>query len=435
MTDYTEFLAAHVLAQDEVVTYRTLSRALKVNVHVAKQMLYDFHATQNAIKPGSVIATYAIFGKLKAKDTDVSMEDNPELTVVSDPIDTQTLTIVAQGRLERILATYESVSALHVYSIGITLGNDLQLISQAPALCEPDAKCDPLENIKVYGGISNSHTHRRSHRPNPIAPITQPIAKVEAPSAKQNFKALEPGKSTTKLPFGKAPPASSTSKANVALSESSTKTSQKTLAMSQTATSKKAPGKGSNIMQSFAKAASRPAKPKPEAEKGTSEEPPEDTVMLSDDGDDDESIINPELEAEAEIARKAREEKQSQLRRMMDEDDEESEDTKEEEDVPMEEVSEEVAPAELEKTEIITASSNGRKRGRRQVMKKKQTMDSNGYFVTVQEKAWESFSEDEEPPAAKHRSSAAPASAATSTKPKKGAPKGQGNIMSFFQKR
>lgn len=37
MEKYTEFLATHIFAQDEIVTYRALSRALKVNVNVAKQ--------------------------------------------------------------------------------------------------------------------------------------------------------------------------------------------------------------------------------------------------------------------------------------------------------------------------------------------------------------------------------------------------------------
>lgn len=51
--------------------------------------------------------------------------------------------------------------------------------------------------------------------------------------------------------------------------------------------------------------------------------------------------------------------------------------------------------------------------------------------VTQQEKGWESFSEEETAPPAKKKVEVA----AQPAKPKKAAPKGQGNIMSFFGKK
>jgi DNA polymerase delta subunit 3 len=92
--------------------------------------------------------------------------------------------------------------------------------------------------------------------------------------------------------------------------------------------------------------------------------------------------------------------------------------------------------------------SDGRRRGRRRIMKKKTVQDEEGYLgmsaplilqicllitpfvVTREEPAWESFSE-EEPAPKKPKVSVAPPAA----KPKKAAPKGQGNIMSFFSKK
>lgn len=53
-------------------------------------------------------------------------------------------------------------------------------------------------------------------------------------------------------------------------------------------------------------------------------------------------------------------------------------------------------------------------------------------LVTVQEKGWESFSEDEPAQPPKKQVEAASSQPA---KPKKAAPKGQGNIMSFFSKK
>lgn len=37
MDDYKKYLAEQVVSEDQIVTYRTLSRALKVNVNIAKQ--------------------------------------------------------------------------------------------------------------------------------------------------------------------------------------------------------------------------------------------------------------------------------------------------------------------------------------------------------------------------------------------------------------
>lgn len=108
-------------------------------------------------------------------------------------------------------------------------------------------------------------------------------------------------------------------------------------------------------------------------------------------------------------------------------------------------------PAELK--EEVTVHG-GRRRGKRQVMKKKTVKDDEGYLgknhvsipiaatppcrpelislviVTVEEPVWEEFSEDEpaQPPAKKKPAVTAP-KAKPATKP------GQGNIMAFFGKK
>jgi DNA polymerase delta subunit 3 len=79
--------------------------------------------------------------------------------------------------------------------------------------------------------------------------------------------------------------------------------------------------------------------------------------------------------------------------------------------------------------EVPTVSTQGgRRRGRRQVKKKKTIKDEEGYLVTKEELVWESFSEDEPAPPLKTKLTAT-----------KGADKGKGgqkgNIMSFFSKK
>ena len=104
------------------------------------------------------------------------------------------------------------------------------------------------------------------------------------------------------------------------------------------------------------------------------------------------------------------------------------------------------ASAEQEEQPTVTVA-DGRRRGRRKVMKKKTTKDAEGYLgmfsldvgsvlmrlpVTKEEPSWESFSEDEPPPSSKFKP--LPPSSAKSKKGS-GSKAGQGNIMSFFGKK
>ncbi len=72
---------------------------------------------------------------------------------------------------------------------------------------------------------------------------------------------------------------------------------------------------------------------------------------------------------------------------MMEEDDDDEDEPEERAESPVEEPVEdeveevqEAPPAKDEPKEIISASSDGRKRGKRRVMKKKQIMDDQGYL-------------------------------------------------------
>lgn len=135
-------------------------------------------------------------------------------------------------------------------------------------------------------------------------------------------------------------------------------------------------------MQSFAKAASKPKKasaPQPTAASATDDSPMQE---LSDDGEDD-TVAEPKNEDDT-AAQKTRKDRQEELKRMMEEDSEDEESEKE--DTPMEEPEEEVPAPEPEKeekpepAEVISSASNGRRRGKRRVKKKKTVMDDQGYL-------------------------------------------------------
>jgi DNA polymerase delta subunit 3 len=88
MASYKEFLATRVLSESSPVTYRLLSRELKIHVHAAKQMLFDFYTKQNGKNPNSIHATFIVSGLKQLEQTtqatkaanghdeDVDMEDD-----------------------------------------------------------------------------------------------------------------------------------------------------------------------------------------------------------------------------------------------------------------------------------------------------------------------------------------------------------------------
>lgn len=118
-------------------------------------------------------------------------------------------------------------------------------------------------------------------------------------------------------------------------------------------------------------------------------------------------------------------------------------------DVPSEAPSKDPEPAgkpEPQEPKEHVVVENGRRRGKRKVMKKMMMKDEEGYLgnhplqcfvyptqrltqlVTVEEPVWESFSEEEPAPPPKKK----PFTSGNAPKGKKG---GQGNIMSFFSKK
>jgi DNA polymerase delta subunit 3 len=65
---YRQWLASQIVSDQHTVSYRATARALKVHVNAAKRMLFDFHAHENAKKPGSVHATYVLAGIKKGRN-------------------------------------------------------------------------------------------------------------------------------------------------------------------------------------------------------------------------------------------------------------------------------------------------------------------------------------------------------------------------------
>ncbi|KAM0401554.1 hypothetical protein ACHAQC_002245 [Fusarium culmorum] len=444
MDEHKKFLADRLLSEERPITYRLLSRALDVHVNTAKEMLYDFHNYQNAQKSNSVHATYLVYGTKNVdneqSDGDVEMSSSiPE----QDETPVSTLTLVREEELSGILAAYQEVTSIHVYSLAPHPQKDFSLLSDlATQLSEYSTDGDITSASKKYGVISNPNARRRERKgrlqPSASAPSQsvkkESTAPKTAPTAKPKQEALSAAADKKDTKAAKQEPAASSSKDGAPAPSGGKKPA---------ASLKR--GASGGIMQSFARAAAKPAKPKP-----APKEEEDSAMALSDDGEADDSdiVVTKSSKPAVDLTdiKKRRQEREDVLRKMMEDDDEdekeESDKESEQADEEMEEAPEpepEPEPAVKNETkepaELVSSTGNGRRRGRRRVMKKKRILDDQGYMVTIQEPGWESFSEDEAPPPATKAAPTPTPSSSTGSKAKKPAAKGQGNIMSFFSKK
>ncbi|KAF1821810.1 uncharacterized protein K489DRAFT_257189 [Dissoconium aciculare CBS 342.82] len=473
--DYTTYLAEQVLNEQQLVSYRMLSRVLKLHGNVAKQMLYEFHCKQNEKKPGSVHATYIITGtkvpspsqepQKEDPDGDSVMQSSPPLPPPSssaavpqetEPITIQTMMLVKEEHLERAKSQFISISCIHVYALAAKGLSQIQTLAECNRkITAAHAGEDPLVAWKAYGTIQNSNVRRRTARvppaPVPAAAVaSKPVAK-EAPAAKT---------ATTKPDSKESTNSTTTQKAPAEMSKSDTAKS-----------SKVAPSKASasSIFKSFAKTAPVTKKPAPTQSKNDSQASAasvQDTNMtgFSDDDDEaDDASLPEELfakDSQAESSGKSKKDREAELQAMMEQDDDEDEEAAKskadgedgDQDAEMDDADAlesqdsstkkaDAPEADVEEEEPKVIVQNGRRRGKRRVPKKRTVRDEEGY---LEELAWESFSEEDVAPAASAAAKKAKISntasntnkGPASTKRSAGDKGGKaGNIMSFFGKK
>ncbi|KAK3678199.1 hypothetical protein LTR78_002295 [Recurvomyces mirabilis] len=446
--DYTEWLAINVLNEQQLISYRSLSRALKVHSNLAKQMLYDFHHKQNAKKPGSVHATYLITGtKIKEAPLangghsqhdgeDTVMQSSPPLPSSSapqteeqhhEPIEVRTVMLAKEEHLENAKASFESVTGIHIYSLQAKGLSDVRVLTECNRKIAADyASEDPLEAWKQYGTIQNSNVKRRTQRRQPPPP---PAATAGATKAKV---------ATTTKP---APLDKQASKESQELKPAS----RPTLAKATPEPSKKpatTKRQNSDIFKSFAKGKTKEQEQESQSSAEPSPKPPAEDEPMADFSNEESGEDVDEADAMETVVKgpegKSKEKREADLQAMMDQEDEMMDDAAEaapevdQDEGAIDKPDSQTAEEPKETVEV----ENGRRRGRRRVMKKKNFKDEDGYLVTKEEAAWESFSEDE-PPAKKIKGP----SVTTMQQPKqvaggkKAGKPGQGNIMSFFGKK
>lgn len=334
-------------------------------------MLWDFHHRENAKKSGSVHATYLLVGQRRSSTVpsakssqrytvdDMAMDSSPPLPGSSMAIsesepEVQTsviqkaIILVRQEDLEEAKSSFTNLTSMHIYSLVADGLDDFQLLANCNRKILSTLRTDDLlQTGKQYGLIQNPAVKRRT-RKTPLPPAT--VAKVEVLPPKAANQPSEANK-----PPAAAKPASKASlPAKPALLKQSS----------------------SGIAASFAKGAGKPkSMPKPSPAPAVE---PSDTAMggMSDDDDDDAGDDDPVVELDVKApGGKTKKDRQAELEAMMDVDDEVVDEPAEEPSAPVDEPE----PPKPEPAESIVVE-NGRRRGRRKVMKKKVVRDEEGYL-------------------------------------------------------
>ncbi|MCJ1259830.1 hypothetical protein MMC24_007669 [Lignoscripta atroalba] len=417
-------------------------------------MLFDFHKQQTSKKAGSVHATYLVSG-LRQTPQPTEMNDShrnegedahiqsspfmssstPHEEQEGEPPSLSVVTLAREEDLEVVKAGYRNIRSVHIYSLELNSVQNLQTLSDCTR--EIYLNCaneDPLVAGKQYGMIQNPRVKRRTG-PRPSITSTLPTAASKAfiqPAVKNTTTAIESPKDST----GASP-----EEANLQLKN------ERPRVIAATSSSKppRVKREQSDIFKSFSKPQVKLSRENTDSSVGPSAAPTnpqseqpntqEDEPMK--DASEDEQLVDFVVASKKDTAqnKKSKTEREEQLRKLMDDEDEPMDTTPDE---PLDQFGDSKPIDALNSHEESPAESplvvsGGRRRGRRKVMKKKMLKDDEGYLVTKEEPAWESFSEDETPlQKAKTPISTAPPMAKGK---KPGGKPGQGNIMSFFGKK
>ncbi len=459
--DFKKYLATEILSEQRTVSYRTVSRALKVHVNSAKCMLYEFHEFQNTKKAGSVSATYLLSGTKKRPtllvtnganghrhgyDADEHIPSSPppftssmlepsqqssqaEEEAPQAPV--RTITLVRAEALEEMKDQYENITSIHIYSLSPTRIQDLVTLTDVGRGLFTDvfAKEDPLQHNKTYGVIQNPAVRRRKGKrpviPNGPAPKFQPVK--EEPKKAANSQSKAAPKTETGLATAKTDDRSRPS------SRDSTSTSTTTKPTGKQPTLKR---DSSDLFKAFAKQGQKKSTPTSTPQPSTPKD--EDTVMKDDEEgeSEDEALFLDTNTRKAATgkkrpsdAKKEKDQRAAKLRKLMDSDDEEvavpnvekaagveddlpvaamkgtdadvpskgSQGAADDDQVTWSESDGETKKSTVEQQELDAGPK--RRRGKRKIMKKRTGRDEDGYLVTKEEAVWESFSEDEPEPA------------------------------------
>lgn len=455
---YMENLDEWILEENKVVTYKYLSRSLKVHVNVAKQMLFNFVETKKSSSTPLLGIVYLLSGMVENKNVAKADDDVTESSTLK-------VLLVKEKDLKDVISKFSKVHSQHIYSV-----------QQAEAVSQTSLYATDLEVFKedpagatALTAIKNKNAVPREAVRIPIETKKVEIKKEAKPEIKKEVK-----KSGIEGAFAKTKKASPKKSDSSDAKEEKPKVSEK----SNSKAAKKPAA--SNIANFFAKQAAKPKVEKTEI-KDKKETKNEEKENIANQRIEDEStnaskeiIKSPKKEVlkspvkKQEVkkspkkavtktpptkknTKKSKDDDSKKRKRIQVMSDSEDEAAEQDEDEKMEEavVDEEEAPPTAKLIEssddeeipptpkqATRTSKPGRRRVKRQV--DKTYVDDQGYMVTKKE--YESASEtDEEPEPVKEKTpkKVEKIEAPAAKKAKLAAPgaKSQPGIMGFFKKK
>ena len=279
------------------------------------------------------------------------------------------------------LDSYDEVTSIHIYSLSPQENLDYTAIETYSTCATSFSSHRDATNVdapaRSMGWIRNDHVRKRDRK-------SRHASAGPAPSAKVKLIASNPEGSKKEV----VPPVQK---------GGGSKTPNLTSKPPSTSAGKRSTAGG--ILQSFAKAAA--------SQEQKSKEPIKDKgdalMAMSDDGEaDDSDDVPSKITGQPESTKKTRKEREQELRKMMEEDDDDEVDDdasdanmEDAADNELEETNDEIEQAvdtqeedksaagpktDSEPSEIVSSVGDGRRRGKRRVVKKKRILDDQGYM-------------------------------------------------------
>lgn len=411
-----DILDSWVLADNKIVTYRLLSRLLRVKANHAKNLMAQWHSKN----PGTH-ATYVLFGLDRGIEGEVDMarfpnsfsqdasSKSPRMSA-KEPPRSRTIRLVSKEDLDKAKSGYRELHSLHIYSVEPARLSDQGLLSN---VCN-DIK-DAIEGqsyqtkefAEIYGLILNTGVHE-SEQDHPIkkTSICDPI-----PIFLKHISKEEDIVTVIKPPDNRQ------------------NSREKQVANKETSSLKR--NATNSLASAFAKSQKPKARFEPEVSGGLGDKAP--SVEDSIDNTCTEDLIKKSANKVAV--------KNTELHDMMMADDEPQEDVATKEDTMEDTAYWSASDTEMkEAVDLPPSAVHQRARVRRKIKRQVHTTDSKGYMVTKEEWEWISCDEEEDDKpmipvlARKDSTNSKSIASKIKTAPKKKS-NGQAGIANYFAKK
>ncbi|KAJ7089874.1 DNA polymerase subunit Cdc27 [Mycena belliarum] len=215
-----DYLTKQLMIDRNIVTFRSLSRALMLNVNVAKNELAEFFANEGQ----ELAATYLLSGQIQPApshlDEDIDMDpyaeekgnEDGEYAPVAEMI------LVTERELERVQAHFIELDCIHIYSLSPSPIRDAGLLCAPTEIVRDLDKKKGAEMAAAVGKVISAQVTVSTKPlpswggrkvPPPVAgsskTVAPPVKKEDDTKAKEKEKAkAEKPKPTGKLDFSKA---------------------------------------------------------------------------------------------------------------------------------------------------------------------------------------------------------------------------------------